>query len=276
MNAKHLPFLVLIAALAGAIGWFAGKSPPAMPADHATANTARKIKFYQSPMHPWIKSDKPGKCTICGMTLVPVYEGEAGIATNSDLITLSASSATAVGVQTAEVLRGPLVRTLRVTGVIDDEETRHRYLSSYTDARITKLFVHTTGVEVTAGQPLAVLYSPDLLTARQEFNTLATTTPDSPLVSMAFKLVEEPFGQITYMRIYQGTISKGRFYYNSRQRKKGRISRILRVHADEKEDIDSASAGDIVAVMGIECATGDTYCDEGSRDGGTRGNRDAV
>ncbi len=185
MNAKHIPFLVLVAALAGAGGWFAAKHPSPAPVVPATADTARKIKFYQSPMHPWIKSDKPGKCTICGMTLVPVYEGEADVATNSDLITLSASSATAVGVQTAKIVSGPLVRTLRVTGVIDDEETRHRYLASYTDARITKLFVHTTGVEVTAGQPLAVLYSPDLLTARQEFNALATTTPNSPLVVAA-------------------------------------------------------------------------------------------
>jgi elongation factor G len=86
--------------------------------------------------------------------------------------------------------------------------------------------------------------------------------PAAPLVAMAFKLVEEPFGQVTYMRIYQGTLDKGKFYYNSRMRKKGRISRILRVHADEKEDINGASAGDIVAVMGIEPATGDTYCDE--------------
>jgi elongation factor G len=88
--------------------------------------------------------------------------------------------------------------------------------------------------------------------------------PDSPLVAMAFKLVEEQFGQVTYMRIYQGTLKKGTFYFNSRKRKKERISRILRVHADEKEDIDSAGAGDIVAAMGIECATGDTYCDEGT------------
>ena len=88
--------------------------------------------------------------------------------------------------------------------------------------------------------------------------------PDAPLVAMAFKLVEEPFGQVTFMRIYQGTLKKGEYYYNSRQRKKTRISRILRVHADQKEDIDSAGAGDIVAVMGIECATGDTYCAEGA------------
>ena len=90
--------------------------------------------------------------------------------------------------------------------------------------------------------------------------------PDAnqPMVAMAFKLVEEQFGQVTYMRIYQGTLRKGTFYFNSRRRKKERISRILRVHADEKEDIDMAEAGDIVAVMGIECATGDTYCDEGT------------
>ena len=88
--------------------------------------------------------------------------------------------------------------------------------------------------------------------------------PDGEMVAMAFKLVEEPYGQLTYMRIYQGTIKKGTFYYNSRQRRKGRISRILRVHADEKEDIDFAGAGDIVAVMGIEPATGDTYCEEGT------------
>ena len=86
--------------------------------------------------------------------------------------------------------------------------------------------------------------------------------PDAPLVAMAFKLVEESFGQVTYMRVYQGTLAKGTFYFNSRQRKKARISRILRVHADQKEDIASASAGDIVAVMGVECATGDTYCEE--------------
>ena len=86
---------------------------------------------------------------------------------------------------------------------------------------------------------------------------------EKPLVAMAFKLVEEAFGQVTYTRIYQGTLRKGEFYYNSRQKKKQRVSRILRVHSDQKEDIDAAEAGDIVAVMGFECATGDTYCAEG-------------
>lgn len=90
-----------------------------------------------------------------------------------------------------------------------------------------------------------------------------TPDPDKPLVAMAFKLVEEPFGQLTYTRVYQGTLKKGEFYFNSRLKKKQRVSRILRVHSDKKEDIDSASAGDIVAIMGVDCATGDTYCQEG-------------
>ncbi len=90
-----------------------------------------------------------------------------------------------------------------------------------------------------------------------------TPDPDATTVFMAFKLVEEQFGQVTYCRVYQGTMKKGEFYFNSRMRRKQRVSRILRVHADEKEDIDQAGAGDIVAVMGIECATGDTYCSEG-------------
>ena len=186
MNTKTIALLFLVAALAGTGGWFAAKHPtPSAATPTVTASTERKIKFYQSPMHPWIKSDKPGKCTICGMTLVPVYEGEEGVTTSADLITLSPGAATALDVQTAKIVRAPLVRTLHVTGVIDDDETRHRYLSSYTDARIEKLLVNTTGVEVTAGQTLAVLYSPELLTARQEFHALATTTPNSPLVSAA-------------------------------------------------------------------------------------------
>ncbi|MGF1583486.1 MAG: elongation factor G, partial [Gemmataceae bacterium] len=86
---------------------------------------------------------------------------------------------------------------------------------------------------------------------------------EKPLVAMAFKLVEEPFGQVTYMRVYQGTLRKGETYVNSRMRKKARISRILRVHAADREDIDAAGAGDIIAVMGIDCATGDTFCGDG-------------
>ena len=87
-------------------------------------------------------------------------------------------------------------------------------------------------------------------------------SPDSelPLVAMAFKIAEDPFGALTFMRIYQGKIEKGGTYYNQRSGRKERFSRIVRMHADQREDIDVAAAGDIVAVLGVDCASGDTYC----------------
>src|SRR5258707_6934117 len=86
--------------------------------------------------------------------------------------------------------------------------------------------------------------------------------PEKPFVGMAFKIVEDPYGQLTFMRIYQGTIAKGETYYNQRTSQKHRFSRIVRMHADKRAEVDSASAGDIVAVIGIDCASGDTYASQ--------------
>jgi elongation factor G len=85
--------------------------------------------------------------------------------------------------------------------------------------------------------------------------------PDTsePFVGMAFKIVEDPYGQLTFLRVYQGKIAKGEMYVNQRTGRKDRFSRIVRMHADEREEIDTAEAGDIVAIMGIDCASGDTY-----------------
>jgi elongation factor G len=86
--------------------------------------------------------------------------------------------------------------------------------------------------------------------------------PSAPLVGMAFKIVEDPFGQLTFMRVYQGKIEKGEMYVNQRTGRKERFSRIVRMHADKREEVDVAEAGDIVAIMGIDCATGETYSNE--------------
>jgi elongation factor G len=86
--------------------------------------------------------------------------------------------------------------------------------------------------------------------------------PEKPTVAMAFKMVEDPYGTLTFMRIYQGRFTKGATYFNQRTDRKERFSRILRMHADQREDIDEAQAGDIVAVLGVDCASGDTYASE--------------
>ncbi|MDO4558125.1 MAG: elongation factor G [Planctomycetia bacterium] len=86
--------------------------------------------------------------------------------------------------------------------------------------------------------------------------------PDRPMVGMVFKIVEDPYGSLTFFRIYQGQIRKGETCFNQRSGKKERFSRILRMHADEREEVESAQAGDIVAVLGIDAISGDTYCSE--------------
>ncbi len=84
--------------------------------------------------------------------------------------------------------------------------------------------------------------------------------PDEPTVAMAFKLTEEQFGQLTYTRIYQGKVTKGEQLVNSRTGKKMRVGRMVRMHSNDRENIDVAEAGDIIAMIGVECASGDTFC----------------
>ena len=91
-----------------------------------------------------------------------------------------------------------------------------------------------------------------------------TLSSDSkkPFVGLAFKLDNTRFGQLTYMRIYQGTVKKGDVICDVRTGKKLKVPRIIYMHADEMEDIESASGGDIVAFFGIDCSSGDTFCSE--------------
>ncbi|GBF39244.1 elongation factor G [Leptospira johnsonii] len=84
---------------------------------------------------------------------------------------------------------------------------------------------------------------------------------DKPLVCLAFKLEDGRYGQLTYVRVYQGKIQKGMTIYNMSNNKKHNVGRLCRMHSDEMEDIDYAEAGDIIALFGIDCASGDTFTD---------------
>jgi len=87
--------------------------------------------------------------------------------------------------------------------------------------------------------------------------------PQAPAVAMVFKIVDETFGQLSYTRVYQGRIARGGIYRNARTNKTLRVGRIVRMHADDRKDVDEARPGDIVAMVGVECASGDTLCGEG-------------
>jgi elongation factor G len=89
-----------------------------------------------------------------------------------------------------------------------------------------------------------------------------TNNSDDPLIALAFKLEEGRYGQLTYVRTYQGTIRKGEAIVNARTGKKVKVGRLVRMHADQMEEIEEAGAGDIVALFGIDCASGDSFCDD--------------
>lgn len=174
-------YAALLAILASA--WLfagCGKSDP--------TRDARKVLYYQSAMHPWIKSDQPGRCTICGMELTPVYEGEAGLDVTGDVLALSESTIRVLNVQTTEVKTQALTKTLPVAGVIDDDDARHRVLSAYVPGRIETLHVAFVGAEVKQGAPLAEFYSPMLLQTEREYRTVAGSTNDAMRAAVTSRL----------------------------------------------------------------------------------------
>ncbi len=94
-----------------------------------------------------------------------------------------------------------------------------------------------------------------------EEKVIIKVDPKAPLVAYAFKLDDGRYGQLTYMRLYQGTMTKGDFIVNTTNQKKVKIPRMVRMHSNEMQDIESAEAGDIVALFGVDCASGDTFTD---------------
>ena len=162
------PSHFIIAAIAAAGGWYAARLSPSRHAEDAAQG--RKILCYQSPMHPWVKSDKPGQCTICGMDLAPVYEGGKNFDnTASDIVMLPQGSPNVIGVQTTEVKMQPLARTLRVAGIIGEDESRHGVISAPVEGRIDGLAMNHDGQPVAKRQPIATIFSRTLLGAAAEY-----------------------------------------------------------------------------------------------------------
>ncbi len=100
----------------------------------------------------------------------------------------------------------------------------------------------------------------DLKNEEKEF--AVTNNPGDPLIMLAFKLEDGRYGQLTYVRTYQGNLAKGDTVFNSRSGKKTKIGRLCRMHSNEMEEIESCGSGDIVALFGVDCASGDTFTSE--------------
>jgi elongation factor G len=96
---------------------------------------------------------------------------------------------------------------------------------------------------------------------KDEMEISLRADPALPVVALAFKLEVTPYGQLTYLRIYQGSLKKGDDLVITRTGKKIKVGRLVRMHADQMEDLSSASSGDIMALFGVECYSGDTFTD---------------
>jgi elongation factor G len=97
--------------------------------------------------------------------------------------------------------------------------------------------------------------------ANNEQPITLSSDPNKPLVALAFKLEDGRYGQLTYVRVYQGMLSRGQTLTNARTKKRIKVGRLVRMHANEMEEIESSAGGDIVALFGVECASGDTFTD---------------
>lgn len=215
--------IIITAILAAGVTWIA-RDRASKPA----AVSEQQPLFYQSPMHPWIKSDKPGRCTICGMELVPIYPGEKGFSADDGedgFVALSDEQVRVMNVQTAEAKVRPLVRTLHVAGSIDEDATRRSVVSAYIDGRVDKLYVDFVGAEMKRGEPLADFYSPNLLQAEREYRQLSgdmkrnaalrlrqmglsegqiAALPEKPAESLDSQILSPASGTVVAREVYEG------------------------------------------------------------------------
>ncbi|MDY6837274.1 MAG: elongation factor G [Thermodesulfobacteriota bacterium] len=157
-----------------------------------------------------------------------------------------------------EVTEDLLIQAIR-KGTLTREMTPVLMGSAYKNKGVQSLLD-----AVTAYLPCPTdMASEALDTSNDEAPVLLSSDPKEPLVALAFKLEDGPYGQLTYIRAYQGTLAKGDTVVNVRTGKKVKVGRVIRMHADQMEDIDVMPAGYIGALFGVECASGDTFVSPG-------------
>jgi len=170
-------------------GFFAGWlvfHQPVNPNDKASASPAAEEKtIWTCSMDPQVRMDAPGKCPICGMDLIPLVKN-SGQSDDID-IHLSKEAAALANVMTTVVSKQKPVKEVRLYGKVQPDERMLQSQVSYFSGRVEKLYVNFTGESVKKGQPLGLIYSPELITAQQELLESAKTKLTEPDIYEAAK-----------------------------------------------------------------------------------------
>jgi Cu(I)/Ag(I) efflux system membrane fusion protein/cobalt-zinc-cadmium efflux system membrane fusion protein len=178
-----------------------------------------EIQQYTCSMHPFIIRDEPGNCPICGMTLTPIKIAGSGQGAQSReqdssgaIITIDPVTQQNMGVRLSTVSRRDMSRTIRTVGVVGYEEARQYSINSKIEGWIERLHVNETGSHVKKGQPLLEIYSPELVTAQEEFllalrNKAALAKSEVPEIAAgAGRLLESSHKRLRYWDISEGQI----------------------------------------------------------------------
>ncbi|HZD54865.1 MAG TPA: efflux RND transporter periplasmic adaptor subunit, partial [Candidatus Aquicultoraceae bacterium] len=203
----------------------------------------KKIKYWVAPMDPNYRSDKPGKSPM-GMDLVPVYEEEGG---EEGTIRVDPNTIQSIGVRTTEVRAGELKKTIRAVGRVTYDERRINTVNSKVNGWIERLYVNTTGEEVRKGAPLIDIYSPDLVSAQQEYliaHKHYGDVKDSPypdVVRGASGMLESAKKRLAYWDITEAQIAE--------VEKTGNVRKSLTLYSPFRGVVVSKAAFDGTKVM---------------------------
>ncbi len=167
------------------LGWLFFHSPAANGDKKELAVENGKDEIWTCAMHPQIRMHAPGKCPICGMVLIPLRQGAT--TTDQDAIHMTKEAAQLANVLTSIVSKQNPVKEIRLYGKVQADERQLQSLVSYLPGRIEKLFVNFTGESVRRGQTIALVYSPDLVTAQQELLETVSTKQSQPVLYEAAK-----------------------------------------------------------------------------------------
>ncbi len=172
------------------LGWLLFHSHEKKNLNQVPLTEQGKKVIWTCAMHPQIRMDKPGKCPICGMDLIPLTQLEAQ--TDSNAVIFSKDAIELANVETSVVSRRQPEKKVRLYGKVQADERLLQSQVAHISGRIDKLFVNFTGEGIRKGQPLAIVYSPQLVTAQQELLEAAKTKDSQPAI---YEAAMEKLGQ---------------------------------------------------------------------------------